>query len=114
MANHVTKAQREALYVAALQFTRLNEDGEIIDFRANAEALAAQEGASFERARGAIARNARRMRHPDHREPPLGRPAVLAGGQAVTVYLPNDLVAKASVIGAGNVSEGVRLALEAA
>lgn len=114
MANHVTKAQREHLRTAARQFTELDEDSGIVDFHAQAVALAEQEAVSFERARAAIAYCARRMRSPDYTEPVLGRPPLLAGGQAVTVYLPSDLIARAQVIGSGNVSEGVRLALEAA
>lgn len=79
-----------------------------------AKFLAAQEGVSYERARQAIARCARRMRHPDHRDKPLGRPVVLPAAEPVTVYLPAALVDKAAKLGGGNVSEGVRLALEAA
>lgn len=41
-----------------------------------------------------------------------GRPAVLAGGRRINVYLDARSLERARQLGAGNVSEGIRLALE--
>lgn len=45
---------------------------------------------------------------------PLGRPRTLTGGHSVPVYLSTAHVETASRLGDGNVSAGVRLALEMA
>lgn len=41
----------------------------------------------------------------------VGRPAALAAGKRVNVYLDASSIARAAELGNGNVSEGIRLAL---
>lgn len=43
-----------------------------------------------------------------------GRPAVMAGGKRVQVYLDERTLEKARRIGDGNISEGIRLAIKLA
>lgn len=43
----------------------------------------------------------------------LGRPAELTGGKRVNVYLDDDSLQRAEQLGAGNVSAGIRRALQA-
>lgn len=45
--------------------------------------------------------------------PAAGRPAEMAGGKRVNVYLDAASLARASELGNGNISEGIRLALAA-
>lgn len=42
---------------------------------------------------------------------PVGRPATMNGGKRVQVYLDGESIEQAKLLGAGNVSEGIRLAL---
>lgn len=41
-----------------------------------------------------------------------GRPQLMAGGKAVRVYLDAASLASAKLLGVGNVSEGIRIALQ--
>ena len=66
------------------------------------------------RAERAVAYAARRKRSPDYEPPTAGRPATLDDGQAVTVYLPAAMAERAAELGDGNVSAGVRIALQRA
>ena len=50
----------------------------------------------------------------DGEPPAAGRPATLDDGQAVTVYLPAAMAERAAELGDGNVSAGVRIALQQA
>lgn len=111
MANHVTKQEREALRAAALEYTRLGPDGHIMEFDATVAQLAEQQGVSLQRARSAVAYAARRQRSPDYDPPAPGRPVVMDDGQPVTVYLPQWMIDRASRLGGGNLSEGMRTAL---
>lgn len=43
---------------------------------------------------------------------PVGRPAILEAGKRVNVYLDGESLEIASELGAGNVSEGIRIALQ--
>lgn len=112
MANHVTQAERDALRRKAERFTYLDSNGHILDFDASARALAGDTGVSLARAKSAIAYVARRRRSPDYNEPGPGRPAVMDGGEPVTVYLSASQIARAAELGDGNVSAGVRYAID--
>ncbi|MGI4812001.1 MAG: hypothetical protein ACRYG5_06695 [Janthinobacterium lividum] len=65
------------------------------------------------------AHNPKRLDHPkssdDHRATAArgsaGRPSTMTGGKRVNVYLDDASLARATVLGDGNVSEGIRLAL---
>lgn len=41
----------------------------------------------------------------------VGRPSEIVGGKRVNVYLDADSLARAGILGNGNVSEGIRIAL---
>ena len=115
MANHVTKHERDALRRAALDITKLDADGQIINRAATvADLMVWQPGVSKPRAERAVAYAARRKRSPDYEPPTAGRPATLDDGQAVTVYLPAAMAERAAELGDGNVSAGVRIALQRA
>ena len=114
MANHVTKHERDALRHAALEITHLYADGRVIDHRETVMFLVEQECVSVQRAERAVAYAARRQRSPDYEPPTAGRPATLDDGQAVTVYLPAAMAERAAKLGGGNVSAGVRIALQRA
>ena len=47
-------------------------------------------------------------------QPTVGRPAEMAGGKRVQVYLDAESISIASSLGKGNVSEGIRKALKQA
>ena len=51
---------------------------------------------------------------PRKNAPGAGRPAELLGSRRVNIYLDAESVQTAQLIGQGNVSEGVRLALKKA
>ena len=112
MANHVTKHERDALRRAALDITHLYADGRVIDHHETVMFLVEQECVSVQRAERAVAYAARRKRSPDYEPPTAGRPATLDDGQAVTVYLPAAMAERAAKLGGGNVSAGVRIALQ--
>ena len=114
MANHVTKHERDALRRAALDITKLDADGRVIDHHETVMFLVEQECVSKQRAERAVAYAARRQRSPDYEPPAAGRPATLEDGQAVTVYLPAAMAERAAELGGGNVSAGVRAALQRA
>ena len=114
MANHVTKHERDALRRAALDITKLDADGKIIDRAATVADLMDWTDVSKQRAERAVAYAARRKRSPDYEPPTAGRPATLDDGQAVTVYLPAAMAERAAKLGGGNVSAGVRIALQRA
>lgn len=111
--NTVTKAQRAALLEAAQRITMIDPDtGDIVGtLQSVSEALAASEGVSFHRARAAVAKAARIQRHTDHLDKAIGRRPTMPDGQDFTVYLDGAQIEKARRIGGGNVSAGVRLAL---
>ena len=113
MANHVTQTQRDDLRREAERFTRLDSDWRVIDFDDSARSLADTAGVSLARAKSAIAYVARRRRSPDYEPPGPGRPAVMDAGEPVTVYLSAAQVARAAELGDGNVSAGVRYAIDA-
>jgi hypothetical protein len=52
--------------------------------------------------------------NPRKNAPGAGRPAQLLGSRRVNIYLDAESVQAAQLIGEGNVSEGVRLALKMA
>ena len=53
------------------------------------------------------------MRASRTRKPRLGQPPKMAGGRRVNVYLGTEALEQARKIGQGNVSEGLRKALDA-
>lgn len=113
MANHVTQAARDDLRRKAEWYTHLDSDWRVIDFDDSACALADTAGVSLQRARAAISYVARRRRAPDYEPRGPGRPAVMQDGDAVTIYLSAAHAARAAELGNGNVSAGVRYALDA-
>ena len=110
--NRVTKAERDALLAAAKLAVNLDDRGEIVGgFTAIWQEFMAEHGISDQRARRLVSQAARIKRGYMVRQP--GRPVSLddAAGP-FTVYLSPADVQIASQIGQGNVSAGVRLALE--
>jgi len=113
--NHVTKEERQRIHEHALTFVRLNDEGQIIGgLSSTAKAFAAKHNISRERARRHIARAARKLRHPDYQQRPIGPPRQMEDGRKISVYLPDALIEKAKRIGDENLSAGVRRALEEA
>lgn len=107
----VTKAERERLLAAAKLAVNLDDAGEIVGgFTAIWQAFMAEHQISDQRARRLIAQAARIKRGYSVRDP--GRPVSLSTDAGpFTVYLTPQDVQTASIIGNGNVSAGVRLAL---
>lgn len=69
--------------------------------------------ASLKRAK-APKQNQPRERSSAPDNPSLGRPRILSGGKRVNVYLDAATLERAANLGSGNVSEGIRIALERA
>ena len=112
MANHVTQAERAALVAAAKSAITLDDNGEIVDgFEPAWRAFAAEHGISDQRARSYVSRAARLLRG-ERMEPGPGRPVSMEPGAPITVWLTPDHVGAAHRLGRGNVSAGVRLAIE--
>lgn len=109
--NHTTRAERERLLTAAREHIRLDDSGEIVGgFTAAWMTFRVQHNISDARARGYVSKAARIMRG-EHVAGP-GRRATLDSRKPVTVYLNGAQVDRASELGSGNVSEGVRYALD--
>ena len=112
--NTITKAERDALLVAAKLAVNLDDRGEIVGgFTAVWQEFMAEHNISDQRARRVVSQAARIKRGYMVRQP--GRPVSLddAAGP-FTVYLSPADVQIAATIGGGNVSAGVRLALRLA
>lgn len=110
--NTITQAERDRLVNAAKQAITLDETGEIVaGFEPAWRAFAAQRGISDRRARSYVSRAARLLRG-ERMEPGPGRPVTMAPGAPVTVWLTPDHVGAAHRLGRGNISAGVRLAIE--
>ena len=108
--NIITKAERDALLMAAKLAVSLDDAGEIVGgFTQVWQAFVAEHGISDQRARSYIAKAARIKRGETVTEP--GHPRTLEDASRVTVYLSPADVQIASVIGQGNISAGMRLAL---
>lgn len=110
--NKVTKAERDALLAAAKLAVNLDDAGEIVGgFTASWQAFMVEHNISDQRARRVVSQAARIKRGYMVRQP--GRPVSLdTAAGPFTVYLSPADVQIASQIGQGNVSAGVRLALE--
>lgn len=110
--NTTTAAERNALLAAAKQAVNLDDQGEIVGgFTAIWKAFRDEHGISDQRARGYVSKAARIKRGYMVRQP--GRPVSLdSAAGPFTVYLSPSDVQIASTIGQGNVSAGVRLALQ--
>lgn len=110
--NTITNAEREALVSAAKAAICLDETGEIIDgFEPAWRAFQAEHGISDYRARSYVAKAARLLRGERMTTGP-GRPVSMEPGAPITVWLTPAHVGTATRLGRGNVSAGVRLALE--
>jgi hypothetical protein len=97
---------------AAKQVITLDANGEIVDgFEPAWRAFAAQHSISDHRARAYVARAARLLRG-ERMTPGPGRPVSMEPGAPITVWLTPDHVSAAHRAGRGNISAGVRLALE--
>ena len=112
MGNTITQAERDRLVNAAKQAITLDATGEIIDgFEPAWRAFAAQHNISDQRARSYVAKAARLLRG-ERMEPGPGRPVSMEPGAPITVWLTPAHVGAAHRLGRGNISAGVRLALE--
>jgi hypothetical protein len=110
--NHTTKAERERLLAAAREHVALDGDGEIVGgFDAAWRSFQAQHDISDARARRIVSTAARQLRGEMIREP--GPPRQMDGGEPVTVYLSASQTRRAAELGGGNVSAGVRHAIDA-
>lgn len=111
--NTITQAERNRLVALAKQAIVLDATGEIVDgFEPAWRSFQAQHGISEDRARSYVSRAARLLRG-ESMTPGPGRPVSMDAGEPVTVYLSAAHVARANEIGDGNVSAGVRYALDA-
>jgi hypothetical protein len=112
--NTITQAERDALLAAAKLAVNLDDRGEIVGgFTAIWQEFMAEHNISDQRARRLVSQAARIKRGYMVRQP--GRPVSLdTAAGPFTVYLSPADVQLASIIGRGNVSAGVRLALEGA
>lgn len=111
--NHVTSEERRALKEAAHALVQIYDNGEIIGgLSGTADNLAAQTGVSLYRARLAVSQAARLKRGEIVKTRP-GREPMGDGMTAITVYMSAAQIEYARTLGAGNVSAGVRTALEA-
>lgn len=110
--NTITKGERDRLVVLAKQAITLDSAGEIVDgFEPARRAFAAQHDISDHRARAYVAKAARLLRG-ERLRPGPGRPASMEPGAPITVWLTPGHIGMASQLGAGNISAGVRMALE--
>ena len=109
--NTITQAERARLVSLARASIQLDEGGEIAGgFEPAWRAFQAEHNISEARARAYVSRAARLIRGEQVRA--MGRPATLTLPASYTVYLEPQQVQTASEIGNGNVSLGVRLALD--
>ena len=110
--NTITQAERAALVAAAKSAITLDDNGEIVDgFEPAWRAFQAEHGMSDQRARSYVSRAARLLRG-ERMEPGPGRPVSMEPGAPITVWLTPAHVGCARRLGRGNISAGVRLALE--
>ena len=110
--NTITQAERDRLVSLAKQAITLDELGEIIDgFEPSWRAFQDEHGISDYRARAYVAKAARLLRG-ERMTPGPGRPVSMEPGAPITVWLTPAHVGAATQLGRGNVSAGVRLALE--
>lgn len=110
--NTITEAERTRLVAAAKAAIRLDADGDIAGgFEPAWRAFQAEHGISDYRARSYVAKAARLLRG-ERRGPGPGRPASMEPGAPYTVWLTPAHVGAATRLGRGNVSAGVRMALE--
>lgn len=110
--NTITQKERAALVAAAKSAITLDDNGEIVDgFEPAWRAFAAEHGISDQRARSYVSRAARLLRG-ERMEPGPGRPVSMEPGAPITVWLTPAHVGAAHRLGRGNISAGVRLALE--
>ena len=109
--NKITQAERSALVANARQAITLDDAGEIVGgFEPAWHTFQAEHNISEARARAYVSKAARLIR--GERVRAMGRPATLTLPASYTVYLEPRQVETASEIGDGNVSLGVRLALD--
>jgi len=110
--NHITQAERVALVAAAKSAITLDGAGEIVGgFEPAWQAFQVEHGISEARARSYVSRAARLLRG-ERMTPGPGRPVSMEPGAPITVWLTPDHVGAAHRAGRGNISAGVRLALE--
>jgi hypothetical protein len=110
--NRITAAERARLVTLAKQAITLDAAGEIVDgFTPAWRRFAAEHGISDQRAREYVAKAARLLRG-EIAKPGPGRPATMEPGAPITVWLTPAHVRTATKTGQGNVSAGVRTALE--
>ena len=110
--NTITQAERDRLVSLAKQAITLDETGEIIDgFEPSWRAFQDEHGISDYRARSYVAKAARLLRG-ERRGPGPGRPASMEPGAPITVWLTPVHLGAAARAGGGNISAGVRLALQ--
>lgn len=111
--NTITQAERAALVAAAKSAITLDGAGEIVGgFEPAWQAFQVEHDISEGRARAYVSRAARLLRGEEVAARP-GRPVVMGDGEPVTVYLGAAQVTRAAELGDGNVSAGVRYALDA-
>ena len=112
MGNTITQAERDRLVSLAKQAITLDAQGEIVDgFEPAWRAFQREHSISEARARSYVARAARLLRG-ERMTPGPGRPVSMEPGAPITVWLTPAHVGAAHRLGRGNVSAGVRLALE--
>ena len=110
--NTITQAERSQLVTAAKSAITLDGAGEIVGgFEPAWRAFATQHGISDQRARSYVSRAARLLRG-ERMEPGPGRPVSMEPGAPITVWLTPAHVGAAHRLGRGNISAGVRLAIE--
>lgn len=110
--NKVTKAERDALLAAAKLAVNLDDRGEIEGgFDAAWRSFQRAHNISEARARSYVSRAARLLRG-ESMTPGPGRPVSMEPGAPITVWLTPAHVGAATRLGRGNVSAGVRLALQ--
>lgn len=110
--NKITKAERDALIDAARRAIVLDSNGNIIGgFEPAWQAFQAEHDISDYRARAYVSHAARLLRG-ERARPGPGRPPRMEPGERVTVWLTPDHIKVATRLGDGNISAGVRLALE--
>lgn len=110
--NTITQAERDRLVSLAKQAITLDETGEIEGgFEPSWRAFQDEHGISEARARSYVSRAARLLRG-KRMTPGPGRPVSMEPGAPITVWLTPAHVGAATRLGRGNVSAGVRLALE--
>lgn len=110
--NTITQAERDRLVSLAKQAITLDELGEIEGgFEPAWRSFQRAHNISEARARSYVSRAARLLRG-ESMTPGPGRPASMEPGAPITVWLTPAHVGAATRLGRGNVSAGVRLALQ--